>query len=337
VSDLAGILRRGEEVIVTDGGLATELEDQGHDLSDDLWSARLLLDAPEAIKAAHLAYFRAGAVIATTASYQVSAEGFAGRGIDRAGVARMLRRSVDLAREARAELADDGIQRWVAASVGPYGAMLAGGEEYTGRYGLSVRQLRDWHGPRAEILAGAGPDLLAIETLPDTDEAEALASVVAALDVPCWVSYTIAGDRTRAGQPLSDAFAIAAGVPQVVAVGVNCCAPPDVAAAAALARKVTGKAVIAYPNSGESWDGRSREWAGASQPPVQLARQAGEWAAAGTRVIGGCCRVTPADIAEISHALGRGDGTRGGVGNPLRSTSSTWLDGIGIASRYPCP
>jgi homocysteine S-methyltransferase len=303
MSDLADILSRGEEVIVADGGLATELEEQGHDLSDALWSARLLLDAPEAIKAAHLAYFRAGAVIATTASYQVSAEGFAGRGIDRAGVARMLRRSVDLAREARAGLADDGIQRWVAASVGPYGAMLAGGEEYTGRYGLSIRQLRDWHGPRAEILAEAGADLLAIETLPDIDEAEALASVVAGLDVPCWLAYTIAGDRTRAGQPLTDAFAIAAGVPQVVAVGVNCCAPADVAAAVALARRVTGKPVIAYPNSGESWDGPSREWAGASQLSVPLARQVTQWVTAGARVVGGCCRVTPANIAEISHAV----------------------------------
>src|SRR5262249_33431778 len=205
-----------------------------------------------------------------------------------------LRRSVALAREARAELAGDGAARWVAASVGPYGAMLAGGQEYTGRYGLTVRQLADWHRPRAEILAEAGADLLAIETLPDVDEAEALASVVSGLDVPCWLSYTIAGDRTRAGQPLAGAFAVAGGVPQVVAVGVNCCAPADVAAAVSRARAVTGKPVIAYPNSGESWDGPGRQWAGSSQLPGQLARQATQWVAAGARIVGGCCRVTPA-------------------------------------------
>jgi homocysteine S-methyltransferase len=306
MSALADILSRSDKVVIADGGLATELEDQGHDLSDDLWSARLLLDAPEAITSAHLAYFRAGAAIATTASYQVSAEGFAGRGLDRDGAARMLRRSVALAREARAQVADDGVQRWVAASVGPYGAMLAGGQEYIGRYGLSVRQLRDWHRPRAEILAEAGADLLAIETLPDADEAEALASVVAGLDVPCWLSYTIAGDRTRAGQPLSDAFAIAAGVTQVVAVGVNCCAPSDVAAAVSLARQVTGKPVIAYPNGGESWDGPRREWAGTSQLTRQLARRATQWVTAGASIVGGCCRVTPADIARISHAVAAG-------------------------------
>lgn len=306
MSALTDILGGGDEVVIADGGLATQLEDQGHDLSDDLWSARLLLDAPEAIKAAHLAYFRAGAAIATTASYQVSAEGLAQRGLGRPGLAQVLRRSVALAREARAELAGDGARRWVAASVGPYGAMLAGGQEYTGRYGLTVRQLADWHRPRAETLAEAGADLLAIETLPDVAEAEALAAVVADLDVPCWLSYTIAGNRTRAGQPLADAFAVAAGITQVVAVGVNCCAPADVAAAVSLARAVTGKPVIAYPNSGESWDGPRRQWAGTSRVSAQLGRQAAQWVTAGASIVGGCCRVTPAGIAAISRAVAAG-------------------------------
>ena len=291
-------------VLIADGGLATELEEQGHDLSDDLWSARLLADAPEAIRSAHLAYFRAGAMIATTASYQASFEGFAARGVDHGEAARLLRRSVTLASEARAELAGDGRQRWVAASVGPYGAMLANGAEYTGRYGLSVRQLRDWHRPRAEILAGAGADLLAMETIPDVDEAQALVSVVSDLNVPSWLSYTISGDQTRAGQSLRDAFAVAAGVGQIVAVGVNCCAPTDVAAAVSLAARVTGKPVIAYPNSGETWDGRRRAWLGSAQPPLRdLAPQ---WVASGARIVGGCCRVTPADIAAISQAIGGG-------------------------------
>jgi homocysteine S-methyltransferase len=289
--------------LICDGGLATELEARGHDLSDPLWSARVLLDAPEAVRAVHLAYFRAGASIATTASYQASAEGFAGRGIDAGGMARLLRRSVALAREARDELAGDGAARWVAASVGPYGAMLASGEEYAGRYGRSVRELRDWHRPRAEILASAGADLLAIETVPDIDEAEAVVSIVADLDVPCWLSYTIAGDRTRAGQPLSDAFAIAAGVRQVIAVGVNCCAPSDVAGAVRLAREVTGKPVIAYPNSGESWDDSAREWNGESRLAAALSELAPRWVSAGASIVGGCCRVTPGDITRLSRLL----------------------------------
>jgi homocysteine S-methyltransferase len=206
-------------VLVADGGLATELEARGNDLSDSLWSARLLLDAPEQIRDAHLAFFRAGAVIATSASYQASFEGFARRGLGRADAAGLMRRSVDLARAARAEMAGDGQARWVAASVGPYGAALADGSEYRGRYGLSVRELAAWHRPRLEALAGAAPDMLALETIPDIDEAQALIAGIAGLGIPAWLSYTIEGERTRAGQPLSEAFAVAAGVPQIVAVG----------------------------------------------------------------------------------------------------------------------
>jgi len=286
-----------DTVLLTDGGLATELEARGHDLSDDLWSARLLVDAPEEIVAVHCAFFRAGASIATTASYQASFDGFAQRGISRDEAAGLLRRSVELAKAARDEV---GGERWVAASVGPYGAALANGEEYVGRYGLSVAQLADWHRPRLEVLAGAGADVLAVETVPDVDEAEALVGLIHELGVPAWLSYTIAGTTTRAGQPLADAFAVAAGVPEIVAVGVNCCAPDDVLAAVEIAREVTGKPVIAYPNSGEAWDGVRRTWIGSSGWSAELAPR---WVAAGARIIGGCCRVRPDDIATLALAL----------------------------------
>jgi len=290
-------LRDGDVVVVLDGGLATQLEARGHDLSDDLWSARLLVDAPEEIVAVHCAFFRAGASIATTASYQASFDGFAERGISRNDAIRLLRRSVELAMNARDQV---GGQRWVAASVGPYGAALANGEEYVGRYGLSVAQLADWHRPRLEILADARADVLALETVPDIDEAEALVGLVHELGVPSWLCYTIAGATTRAGQPLADAFAVAAGVPEIVAVGVNCCAPADVENAVRVAREVTGKPVIVYPNSGEEWDGERRTWIGKGQWTADLVPR---WAAAGARIIGGCCRVHPDDIAALASTL----------------------------------
>jgi homocysteine S-methyltransferase len=289
-----------ESVVVLDGGLASTLTARGHDLSDALWSARLLLDEPDAIRAVHRAFFLAGAAVATTASYQASFEGFAARGLDRAATARLLGRSVELARQARAELADDGRERFVAASVGPYGAVLADGAEYRGRYGLGVAALTAWHRPRLEVLAAAGPDLLALETVPDVDEAEALLAAVAGLGVPAWLSYSVSGDRTRAGQPLAEAFAVAAGRPEIVAVGVNCCTPADVDAAVAVAREVTGKPVVAYPNSGEGWDPVRRAWVGSATFPVQ--RAAG-WVADGARLVGGCCRVGPATIRELRRAL----------------------------------
>jgi homocysteine S-methyltransferase len=305
-----------DAALIADGGLATELEARGNDLSDALWSARLLVDAPQEITAVHFAFFRAGAMIATTASYQASFEAFAASGIGRGDTVRLLRRSVELAKIARdgagatgrvgdrkrGEAGRSGSpteQRWVAASVGPYGAALADGSEYRGRYGLSVAQLEAWHRPRLEVLAGAGADVLALETIPDVDEAEALVNLVQSLGVPAWLSYTIDGTRTRAGQPLADAFAVTAGVPEIVAVGVNCCAPDDVLPAIGPARQA-GKPVIVYPNSGERWDSARRCWVGPSRFSYRLGLQ---WVSAGARVVGGCCRVRPADIAELTAGL----------------------------------
>ena len=86
--------------VVLDGGLATLLEAHGHDLSSALWSARLLVENPGAITAAHREYFRAGAQVAITASYQASLPGLAAIGLGRVEAEQALRRSVELARTA---------------------------------------------------------------------------------------------------------------------------------------------------------------------------------------------------------------------------------------------
>ncbi len=186
--------------VVLDGGLATRLEARGNDLSSALWSARLVLDDPAEVVAAHRDFFAAGAEVATTASYQASFDGLAGIGLDRDAAADVMRRSVALAARARDEAtAEDGVPRWVAASIGPYGAALADGSEYRGDYGLTVDELRRWHRPRLEVLAGAGADVLALETIPCAAEAEALLAEIDGLGVPAWLSLTCAGGRTRAG------------------------------------------------------------------------------------------------------------------------------------------
>ncbi|MFC8453266.1 homocysteine S-methyltransferase [Kitasatospora sp. NPDC057223] len=295
--------------LVLDGGLSNELADAGHDLSDALWSARLLADEPAAVTAAHRAYFEAGASVAITASYQASFEGFARRGAGPARAAELLALSVRLAREA-ARQAGGGRRLWVAASVGPYGAVLADGSEYRGRYGLSTAELEAFHRPRLEALAAAGPDVLALETVPDTDEARALLRAVRGLGVPAWLSYSVEygprGGRTRAGQPLEEAFALAADSPEVVAVGVNCCSPADAGRAVALAARLTGKPVVVYPNSGERWDARARDWRGG--PTFRAGRVAG-WLADGARLVGGCCRVGPREIAALAGEVGRATGS----------------------------
>ncbi|MFG3505034.1 homocysteine S-methyltransferase [Streptomyces sp. NPDC047821] len=288
--------------LVLDGGLSNQLEAAGHDLGDELWSARLLADRPEALVAAHLAYYEAGASVATTSSYQATFEGFARRGVGHDRAAELLALSVELGREAarRAEAKAPGRPLWVAASAGPYGAMLADGSEYRGRYGLSVDEMERFHRPRLEVLAAARPDVLALETVPDADEARALVRAVRGLGVPAWLSYSVAGDRTRAGQSLEEAFAVVAASDEIVAVGVNCCAPGDADRAVPVAARVTGKPVVVYPNSGEKWDAAARAWRGR---PAFTARRARGWRQAGARLIGGCCRVGPDAIAELAAKL----------------------------------
>lgn len=292
----------GRDVVVIDGGMSNALEARGHDLSDHLWTARLLRDEPSEIAAVHRAYFRAGAQVATTASYQASVEGFAAAGMDRARAEAAIRDSVTIARDVRDELAGDGTPRWVAASVGPYGAVLADGSEYRGRYGLAPAQLREFHAPRLELLASAGPDVLAVETIPDVAEAEVLVGLLDQLAVPAWFSFSGQGGQTRAAQPLAEAFAVAGSARAVFAVGVNCCPPDSVADAVALAVSVSGKPAIAYPNSGERWDPSARRWAGGSAFDVDLVA---DWVRAGARHVGGCCRVGPRDIAAVAAATSR--------------------------------
>lgn len=285
--------------VVIDGGLATELEARGHDLSSELWSARLLADDPDALVQVHRAYLDAGAEVVTSASYQASAAGFARLGLDGE---RMLRRSVELATRARDEYG----RGWVAASVGPYGAVLADGSEYRGDYGRSVTELRSFHRPRLEMLAAAGADVLAVETVPCLAEVEALLAELASAGLPAWLAVSCSGDRTRAGEPLEEAFSMAADCAAVFAVGVNCCAPADVPAAVASATRNSGKPAVAYPNSGENWDAAARDWHGGA---AFSADDVQSWIAAGARLVGGCCRVGPADIAAVAERIGQAVGS----------------------------
>lgn len=293
--------RLATEPVLLDGGLSTTLEQLGQDISGDLWSARLLRDEPAAVEQAHRAFFDAGAQVATTATYQATFPGFAAHGVDPDTTELLMRRSVTLARSA-ADSADH--QTWVAASAGPYGAMLADGSEYTGRYGLTVEQLREFHRPRLAVLADAGADVIAFETIPCAAEVEAVLAEISGTGIDAWLSVSIDGSRTRAGEPLTDVFAMTETIDELIAVGVNCSSPSDATTAVSVAAS-SGHPVVVYPNSGEGWDAVNRSWLAAGDAtaevwPVQ------QWVDDGAQLVGGCCRIGPTQIESIGLSLHRG-------------------------------
>ena len=297
---LAAMLERGP--VVLDGGLATELEARGHDLSDALWSARLLCDAPDAIEAVHRAYFAAGADVAITASYHATYEGFGLAGVDRDETTRLLRLSVELARRARDALRPDGL---VAASVGPYGVVLADGSEYTGDYGSDPEQrIAVVQRPRIEALLASSPDVLALETIPSIREVPVLVELLGELRAgEAWMTFCCRdSERLSDGTPVEQAVRLASGCDRVVAVGVNCTAPEHVDTLLERARAATGLPLLAYPNSGRTWDRARRAWGrgGVDRFPSAVV---GGWRRRGARGIGGCCGIGPDAIAGIARTL----------------------------------
>ncbi len=291
-------------MVLLDGAMATELERRGVDLRDPLWSAKVLLENPDLIRQVHLDYFRAGANVATSASYQASYEGFERRGLDWRKTTRLLELSVQLAMEARAQFLmekPDALPPLVAASIGCYGATLHDGSEYRGDYRLSLEQLVSWHAPRFDVLCGN--DLVACETIPCLLEAEALAVLFQREpDTPAWVSFSCKDEQHVChGETLAECVAVFESIPSVIAVGVNCTAPRHVEG---LLRSIAGKTkkmLLAYPNSGEGWDAQRQSWTGT--PDCDWTNAARSWFAAGARLLGGCCRTTPETIRTFAQAF----------------------------------
>ena len=299
-----------QPMMVLDGALATELERRGADLNDPLWSAKTLIERPDLIHDVHLDYFRAGADVATTATYQTTFEAFARRGVDRKGAAQLMRDAVALAVAARDEFwAVEGnragrLRPLVAASVGPYGAMLADGSEYRGRYGLDDAALADFHRARLHVLADAGADLLACETLPCLREALLLARMLREIPAACaWISFSCNdGEHNCEGEEIAECAAQLHTHEQIVAVGVNCTPPQYMTSLLRQMRSKTAKPLVAYPNSGERYDASSKQWLGSSGA-MRFGEQARLWYAQGARLIGGCCRTGPEDIRSVKQCV----------------------------------
>lgn len=297
-------------VLILDGGLATELETRGHDLRDPLWSAKLLLNVPEAIQQVHFDYLQAGADCIISASYQATIAGFMQRGVSQAEAVDLLHLSVQLAVAARddfwrrAENQHARLRPIVAASIGPYGAYLADGSEYTGAYGLTEEALMAFHRQRWHLFASTEADLLACETIPSHVEARALARLL--IETPqrhAWFSFSCRdGKHISDGTPLADVVAPLVEMTQVAALGINCTPPQYLRDLIAEIRRITDKPIVVYPNSGETYDAVTKQWQRETMPK-DFAIAAHEWHQAGAALIGGCCRIHPKHIHSLRKRL----------------------------------
>ena len=292
-------------LVVLDGAFGTELARRGFDTNDELWSAKALFEQPGLVKAVHYDYYAAGADISTSASYQATVEGFEKKGFSREQAKGLIVRSVQLVQQARDEFwqaqAPAGRPRpLAAASVGPYGAYLADGSEYRGDYRASRAELADFHAERLDLLTGAAPDILAIETIPLLEEALAvLDDLKRHPEAGAWVSFSCADEmHTCGGDDVADCARLLDKNPQVAAIGVNCTAPQYVAGLVERIHAHTEKPVVVYPNTGETYDAVTKTWHGSEVPYHGYVRQ---WYQAGARLIGGCCRTTPDDIRGIAE------------------------------------
>jgi homocysteine S-methyltransferase len=307
LSGLEAILQN-QRVAIIDGAMATELEARGCVLNDALWSARILLEQPELIRAVHLDYFKAGADVAITASYQATVEGFAKRGFKREQSLDLIKTSVQLAHEARADfwsMEENRANRMhplIAGSVGPYGAYLADGAEYRGDYDLTEDELVAFHRPRVEALIAADADLLACETLPCLLEARALIQLLAAFpNSAAWFCFSARdGEYISNGEAIADCASFLDKEPQAAAIGINCTSPLHIPSLIRAIKKTTKKPVIVYPNSGEDYSAVTKAWHGESSCS-QFGLQSKSWYDSGASLIGGCCRTTPGHIHELSR------------------------------------
>lgn len=293
--------------LVIDGGLSNQLESQGNNLDDPLWTAVLLADHPEQIREAHLAYLRSGAECLITSSYQATLQGFQTRFQDTDTAEKLLLKTVGLAREAIAEFTADSRMDFsprVAASIGPYGAFLADGSEYTGKYGVSDQTLVDFHRPRLEILDQSDADFFAVETLPDFSEAKVIAQLLQNTNKTAWVSFTCKdGAHLRDGTLIEESLRLFSGHPGVFALGINCTAPRHISELIRRVRETAPeKRLVVYPNSGEIYHAKSRTWSDAADLD-HLERMVEEWLDAGADMIGGCCRLGPDAVRAIARVI----------------------------------
>ncbi|XP_055681701.1 uncharacterized protein LOC129789088 [Lutzomyia longipalpis] len=305
-------------LMVIDGGFATQLTVHvGHSVDGDpLWSARFNSTNPSAIIKTHLDFLQAGADAIITNTYQASVEGFMEHlDLDEEQSVELIKSTVRLAHLARNKFLAEAPQvpkelPWILGSIGPYGAHLHDGSEYTGEYADTVdaEVIKKWHRVRIEAVLEAGVDGLAIETIPCRMEAEALVEIMTDEypDVKYWLAFQCKDDQSIAhGENFAETcqaiWTKAKESSNILAIGTNCVNPRIVSPLFKAVNSGYPEAqkipLVVYPNSGETYTVKDG-WTG-KEDCQPLENYAGEWISLGAKIIGGCCRTYARDIQRI--------------------------------------
>ena len=297
--------------LILHGALGTEMEALGYDISGKLWSAKYLIEKPEVIQEIHETYVAAGADLITTSSYQATLPGLMEAGLTEKVAEQIIALTVQLAKNARDKVwttldETEKAKRpypLISGDVGPYAAYLANGSEYSGDYGqITIEELKDFHRPRIQILLDQGVDLLALETIPNRLEAQALIELLGEEfpEAEAYLSFTVQEPGTISdGTSLDEIVKLVSQSDQILALGINCSSPLLYDHALAILKNA-GKALITYPNPGEIYDGRTQTWKPKDKDALTLVEHSKDWYAQfGVKILGGCCRTRPNDIKAL--------------------------------------
>lgn len=293
--------RLPDGLILLDGGMGQELIKRGASGQGVLWSARALFDNPAAVQAVHEDYIRAGADVITVNSYSCIRNNFEPEGLlHRLG--EMNRLAAMLAHQARDKV---GKKVLIAGSMGPQRGSYR--PDLVGSYDETYALYRE----QAEFLAPL-VDFFICETLSSIKEARAAVAAANTTGKPVWLSWSIEDSgaaNLRSGESLVAAWEDIDGM-GVSAVLLNCSPPEAISRVlpelVALSDIPVGTYANAFTPIPEKWDFHGDESIPPSRTdvtPESYADHAANWLAAGARIIGGCCEVGPAHIAQLNQRL----------------------------------
>ena len=300
-----------QKVFILDGALGTQIQKNGHDVNDSLWSAKFLNEDTSVIKEVHKQYLEAGADCIITSSYQASIEGFLKKGFSKEKAIELIKLSINIAKEARDEFWETfedkqtRVKPLVAASIGPYGAYLADGSEYSGDYKISDEELKDFHKKRLEIIVETNPDILACETIPVLKEAKIISDLLKQYPhIASWITFSAKNENyTNAGDDIKECMTYLNTQEHISAVGINCTAPQYIPMLIENIKSVCSKPIVIYPNGGSRYNPITKLWERGELSAQDFAKLAYLWYTKGATVIGGCCETTPNEIEYIRKTL----------------------------------